>query len=241
MSRKLLLLNLALAAVVAYAGVQFHNQWQAAKDRAAKIPPVHVAPAPPPPYTPPNAPPPVLNAQYAPIAQNMLFHQTRNPTIPVEPPPPPPPPPPVPPLPVYHGQMNLGKGPTVILSVAASSPHMAVHPGEPIGEFKLVDVTQDEIAFDWKGQAIRKKLDEMVTVNAPPPEQVASARTDAPAAPAAPPPPPLKNGPGETTQWGFKTCRMDDGHVDGEVVEGYRKTVHTLPFGKNCTYEPVGR
>src|ERR1035438_9422563 len=84
-----------------------------------------------------------------------------------------PPPVPVPPLPFYHGQMRLpGEGPIVILSETARAAHQAVHPGETIGPFKLLEATSQELAFGWQDKIIRKNLDELVDhggASAPPP------------------------------------------------------------------------
>ena len=183
MNRKLLILDVVLAAVAVYAGFQFRSQWLAAKAREAAIVNQKPTPLPAPQFTPLATAPPVLSAGYAEIAQKLLFDRSRNSTVVVEVPPPPPPKP-VPPLPVYHGMMNIGDGPAAILSVNASSPQMEIHPGETIGPFKLVDVNTQEIALEWDGKIIRKSVDEILDRATR--QVVADANTPAP---AAPPPP----------------------------------------------------
>ena len=233
MNRKLLILDVALAAVAVYAGFQFHSQWLVAKTREAAILNRKLNPLPPPQFTPLATAPPVLSAGYAEIAQKLLFDRSRNSTVVVEVPPPPPPKP-MPPLPVYHGMMNIGDGPAAILSVNATSAQMEIHPGEPIGPFKLVDVNTDEIVLEWNGKQIHKALIEIAA--APAPEPQAQAPVDNT---PAPPRPPVKAGPGEDTGRGFKTCSMADGMAEGTVSEGYRKVVYHSPFGPMCRWDPA--
>jgi hypothetical protein len=239
-SRKLLILNLALAAVVVYAGVQFRRQWVAAKAREAARLPVKVPVLPPPAFTPLPTQPPVLPSGYADIAKKMLFDRSRDSTVVIETPPPPPPKP-MPPLPVYHGMMNIGAdGPTAILSANNASPHQAVHPGEIIGPFKLVEVDPEGLTLEWEGKQIRKKIDELNARAAGPGavEAAQDSRT-APAAVATAPPPAAKSGPGEDTGRGFRICAINDGVAEGGVADGYRKVVYSTPFGQSCRYEPV--
>jgi len=239
MNRKLLLLNLILVASVAWAVVTLRTDWRAAKQRESATLNQTVKPVVVPKLTPAPLEPPVRVSGYLDIAQKLLLHPSRNPDVPIEPPPPPPPKPPMPALPVFHGLMNLGEGPTAILSVNATAPHQAIHPGEPIGQFKLVDVNSNAVVLEWNGEVIRKTPEELANRQAIAAPQETAARTDnAPPQPAAPPPP-QASGPGETTNFGFRTCSMNDGHNEGDVVEGYRKVVHNGPFGKSCTYDPA--
>jgi hypothetical protein len=145
----------------------------------------------------------------------------------------------MPPLPRFHGMMNLGGGPFVILSVG-SGPHLDVHPGEPIGQFTLVSVSNDGLTFDWNGQKVTKTTEELTDHKqiAEMQTQVATERTVAPPTPAAPPQQQLV-GPGDSTAFGWKTCNMNDGLDPGTVRDGYRKTITATPFGKNCTWDPV--
>jgi len=238
-----LLLDVVLAGLIAYAGWQV---WQAdlrAKARAAAMLGHKVKPTPAPPFTPLPAPKPVIAGGYANIAQQTLFDKSRNPTVVVELPPPPAPPP-MPALPVYHGQMNIG-GPTVFLSQTAASPHEAVHPGEKIGQFTLRDVNMDEIEFEWDGQTVRRKLDALVDRGNQAPQAAAApgpaARTEAPQAAAPAPVAQRAIGPGAETSFGFKLCDPNDNMPFGTVVDGFRKTQYTTPFGTSCRWDAVGR
>ena len=183
------ILDAALIAAAVYAGLHVRGQWRLAKERENAFLSRRVAPpaAPPLPALPPI--PPVLPVEYADVAQKMLLDKSRNSTVVIETPPPPPPIP-VPPLPFYHGQMRLpGELPIVILSETSGAAHQAVHPGEKIGPFKLVEATSRELAFAWGDKVIRKNLDELLD----------RSGASAPAAPAARPntaPPPAAQVPG---------------------------------------------
>jgi hypothetical protein len=238
LNRKLWILNIVLAGVAIYAGMQFRREYRAAKTREAATlqAPSRVLALPP--YSSPPGTAPVTPTSYADVAQKFLFDKSRNPTVVVEPPPPPPVKP-MPPLPVYHGSMNLGGGVLVVLSVSKDAPHQTVRPGEAIGQFKLVSVNSEDMTLEWEGQTINKKVDEL-TAPAAPVETAAAAKVEAASTPT-PPPAAVKSGPGEVTQFGFKTCAVNDGNGEGSVMEGYKKVMHTTPFGQSCTWEPVGK
>jgi hypothetical protein len=242
MTRKLIILDVVLVAVIAAAGVEFRKSWVSARQRERTLPINKVKPVALPPLPSLKAPKPVMPSEYIEVAQQLLLDPSRNPNVPVEPPPappPPPPPPPMPALPKFHGMMNLGAGPFVILSLG-SGPHLDVHAGEAIGQFTLVSVNNDGLTFDWNGQRVTKTTDELTdhaqvaSVQA----QAATERTAAPPPPAAPAQPALV-GPGQMTGFGFKTCNMNDGLATGTVQDGYRKTINQTPFGPTCTWDPV--
>jgi hypothetical protein len=243
LKRKLLLLNTVLVALLAYAGWQLRQAWLAARAREAAELNRKAPPSAPPPFTPLPTAAPVAPGGYAEIATQMLFDKSRNPNVVVEVPAaaPAPPPKPMPPLPVYHGQMNIGSGPTAILSQTATGAHEAIHPGEQIGQFKLLDVNSDEIAFEWDGNTVRRKVDTLIDRSAAPPAVASTAgRIDQPAA-APPPAAKTQLGPGEDTGRGPKVCQPNDSSPAGAVVDGYRKVIAPTPFGDSCRWDPVGR
>lgn len=237
MKRRVLLLNLALLALLGYTGWRLRQGWLAARAREAAELNRKVKPGAPPVFTPLPAVPSVVPGTYAPIAQQMLFDKSRNPNVAVELPPPPPPKP-MPPLPVYYGQFNLGDGPTVVLGPAGNGAQQSVHPGDKIGEFKLVRVTTEEIVFDWDGQTVQRKLETLVARNAPPPAAPQNqGRTEQ--QPAAPPPVLTPKGPGDDVGMGYKACDPNDSNPAGTVSDGYRKVLTPSPFGNSCRWEPV--
>jgi hypothetical protein len=242
LNRKIIILNVVLAAVVIFACFQLRNEWRAARSREAIA--MHPKPVKPPlvrPFSPLPAAEAVLSAGYNAIAQKDLFDPSRNPNVEIPAPPPapaPPPPPPMPALPCYHGQMNLD-GVAAILSEAANSPQTSVKPGETIGQFKLVDVSIQEIFFEWNGTLVRRRLDELTAgCGQSSNGRVASAPTQAP-----PPPPVVKTptGPGELAPQGYKVCNPADSMPDGAVVDGFRKVSYSTPFGSACRWDPLGK
>jgi hypothetical protein len=240
LKRKVLLLNAVLLALLTYAGWQLRQAWLAARAREAAQLNRKAPRAAPPPFTPLPAAAPVAAGGYAEIATQMLFDKSRNPNVVVEvpAPAPAPPPKPMPPLPVYHGQMNIGSGPEAILSQTAAGVHEAIRPGEKIGQFKLLDVNSDEIAFEWEGNTVRRKVDTLIDRSAAPPVASTAGRTEQPA-PAPVVRTPL--GPGEDTGRGPKVCQPNDSNPPGAVVDGYRKVIAPTPFGDSCRWDPVGR
>ena len=163
MNRKLLILDVVLVAVLAYAGFQFRSMWLAAKAHEAAELRKKYPPTPAVQFPPLASPPPVMATGYVEIPQKMLFDRSRNPNVPIEAPPAPPPPPPPPPLPIYHGQMNLGDGTGLfaILSATNTAPHEAIHLGETIGQYKLLSVNKEGIDLEWNGQTFHKNLNEI--------------------------------------------------------------------------------
>jgi hypothetical protein len=146
-------------------------------------------------------------------------------------------------MPTYHGSMNLGDGVTAILSVSTNAPHQAVHAGETIGAFKLVEITGTDLALEWDGHVIRKKLYELTdhsggNDNNTPPRSAPPAPAAAPAVQQVAKTP---TGPGADTGRGFKACDPGDSTAEGAVVDGFRKVVTQTPFGNSCRWDPVSR
>jgi hypothetical protein len=244
LKRRLLLLNAALVLLLAYAGWRFQQEWLAARAREAAERSVQLKPVPPPPFTPLPTPAPVTPAGYADIAQQMLFDRSRNSTVVIEAPKPEPPKPkPMPPLPVYHGQMNLGDGPVVIFSQTVNSANEAVHLGELIGQFKLLDVNKDEVTFEWDGNTIRKTVDELTHREVVQESAAAAApvRTEAPAAVSAPAAPVAAPAPGADYGGSSRPCVPGENSAAGTVADGYRKVLTPTPFGDICRWDPIGR
>jgi hypothetical protein len=251
MSRKLILLNVALLGIVVYAGVMLRNEMQSAKAREARMHAAKVQTMPPAPLNPLPQQQPVVATGYKDVAMKTLFHPSRNPDLPPPPPPPaPPPPPPIPPLPKYHGTMNIfGDGPQALLSLN-SLPTTPVSIGESIGAFKLVDLNTVDITFDYQGTILRRTLAQLTdrtitassgsgsggggnegrSVSAPPPMPAAAPLIQQPVGPV-----------GEATSFGFKTCAPNESLPDGTIQGGYRKVSYNTPFGKACRWDPVGR
>lgn len=245
MSRKLIALDLALVALLAWAAYGLRQIWVASRAREAAGLHVRVGKQPAPPLTPLPNPPAVVPAKYKTIADKDLWSRDRNPDVPVEPPPPPPPEPPMPALPAYHGLMNIGDGPTAFMGVTPTSPYEAVHPGETIGQFKLLSVNEKEIELEWHGKTIKKSVDELLdnSHSQGAPADAGAARTAAAPAPIVnlPVETPREKGPGEQhDNFGTASCQANDSTPDGTVKDGYRKVHRQTPFGNICMWEKVG-
>jgi hypothetical protein len=243
MSRKLVALDLVLVALLAWAGFGLRQMSRSAKAREAVELSRKTAAAPVPPFTPLPNPAAVVPAKYKTIADKFLLDKSRNPDVPVEPPPAPPPEPPMPALPAYHGLMNLGDGPTAFLSVTPASPYEMIHPGESIGQFKLLSVNEKEIELEWHGKKVHKLADELTdnSQSSGSQQQAASdPRAAAVAAPPQPQEPPREKGPGEQNQFGTASCQANDSTPVGTVRDGMRKIERVTPFGRICLWEPVG-
>jgi hypothetical protein len=178
----------------------------------------------------------VLPSGYLNIADKMLFDKSRDSKVVVEPPPAPPVKP-VPPMPVYHGQMDIGGGPVVFLTISSDAGRKSARIGDKVGPFTLVDANTSELTFEWEGKIIRKTTDELLDHSIPAPGG-ALARVEAPAAPA-PAAPKTSTGPGAEMGDGRKYCNPNDSDPPGTVSAGMRKTSRATPFGNSCWWEPA--
>src|SRR5215469_7025143 len=131
------LLNFALLALVGVLIWQLRLKYRAeeSEQRAflSQAPHIRALMAPP---APPSLPV-VKPADYAEVAEKMLFSKDRNPNVIVQPPPPPPPPPPMPALPFYYGQMAIGQ-PVVLLGITNNGEQKSYRVGDDVGKFKLM-------------------------------------------------------------------------------------------------------
>ena len=130
MSRKVVLLNLALLALLAGLGWFLRLHWLAARAQERAMLEQTIQPrgifAPP----LPPAVKPVPATDYLEVAQKMLFSKDRNPTVVIEVPiPKPVPEPPMPPLPNFHGLMAMFGDAVIILSVGKDGAQKGYHAG----------------------------------------------------------------------------------------------------------------
>ncbi len=91
-----------------------------------------------------------------------LFSKDRNPNVILDPVVPPPEKP-VPPFPVARGVMLWGGvPPTVVLADKAGGQQRGYHPGEKIGEWKIVSIDNQFVVFEWNGKQFKKRIDELL-------------------------------------------------------------------------------
>ncbi|HYO83871.1 MAG TPA: hypothetical protein VES20_20880 [Bryobacteraceae bacterium] len=238
MRRRLWLIDLTLLAMVVWSARALDDRWNASSAREQALLRQMIPPGPPPvvpslPVVAPSTP-----AAYMEVAQQFLFSRDRNPNVILDPPPPPPPPKPMPPLPLAYGLMDLGGGPTVIMSERSGAQHRGYRPGERIGDFKLVAIQGSELTFEWDGKLIKRKVEEIIDrraaeSTAAPPEQAAATAAAKPPTTLAP----LKAGPGVELGENSRACVPGDTNPPGTVQDGFRKVVNKTPFGDSCRWE----
>jgi len=236
MKRKLLLLDFALLVLLVVVGMRLYAKWTEARKRESVVVGQPLQQAAPPPYGSLAPPLPLAGADYAIVAQQVLWSADRNPTVVVVPEAPPP----RPDLPVFYGAYDFGDGPRAILSEKAGGEHKRIRFGEKIGEFTLIKVTRDQIILDWRGEKVVKRLNELVARE--PSEQSAAPQA---AAPSASPQltqvrdlSPVKPGPGPDRGDGTRGCNPGDTAAAGAVMDGYRKVVVRIgPLGESCRWE----
>ncbi|MGI8991772.1 MAG: hypothetical protein ACR2I2_19605 [Bryobacteraceae bacterium] len=230
MKRRLLLLNVALAALIGLAAWRLHERWiaentheQAVLQHAAKI-------APPPPITPVPAPKPLSGAAYGDIAQKDLFARDRNPVVVIDPPVVVPPKP-MPPLPLFYGVMNLPSGPIAIMSEKPNTKHMGVHSGDKVGEFTVLALDARQIEFEWDGKKIVRNVNELIDRSA----QNTAAPAPTVSAPAVTPPQPTvapgNAAPGQVAGIPPAAVATDDGSYREKDKDGRTWLYRQTPFG----------
>ena len=150
----------------------------------------------------------------------------------------------MPQLPVAYGVMNLGDGPTAILSEKPGAQHRSYRAGEKVGPFKLVALNNRELVLEWEGKYVKKTIEELTdrkpivvqqaepaaasTPNAPAQQQITTLSGEA--KPAA---------PGVDIGASARGCTPGDTSPAGTVQDGFRKVIAKTPFGDTCRWEPV--
>ena len=243
MTRKLIALNVLLLAMLVALVVQVRREWVAARARERAFLGKTLKPQPAPPLAPFVKPAPLTAGAYVTAAQMNLFSADRNSNVILDPPPPVVEKP-VPPFPVARGVMLWeGVPPTVVLNDKGGGQR-GYHPGDTVGEWKIVSVDNQYVVFEWEGKEFKKRLDELLdknallTAEAPAPQaapQVNNLTTSAPT---------VRNlssgrsdGPGTPMGEGLKACVAGDTSPAGSVVDGMRKVVSSTPFGSVCRWE----
>ncbi len=238
MNRKLIALNLALVVLIGAAAWRLWDVMQEADARLSAIVDQPLEKVEPPPADPQAPPEPVRAGDYYDIARQLLFFPDRNPDIVIEAAPPKP----VPPMPVAHGVLDLGSGPTIILSADDSALQRAYRVGDEYEQFRIARITDTTVVFEWEGELLSRSLEELKPATVAPP-----IRTRTTAA-AKPKPAKAKaavlgekvEGPSKIDMGGgFRACQQGDTSPPGTVAGGFRKVVSQTPFGSVCRWEPV--
>lgn len=246
MNRKIIFLNVVLLALAGWLFWMLRVKWlelhQHEHTVLALSPRVRKLMYPP---SPPLSKP-IAATDYNEVAQKMLFAKDRNPNVIVDPPPPPPPappPPPMPPLPAYYGTIALFGDPVVLLSLP-KGPQKKYHVGDKVGPFQLVSFNREKVVFDWNGQTVERKPEELKEQASAVQAEVAEvAPTRVEPLKLIPDPPP--NAPkisekiGADNGAGVRQCVTGDATPVGTVIDGYKKVETMNMFGKTCMWLAV--
>ncbi len=241
MRRRILLLNLALITLIAAAGYEIRARRERARERENRMLGRGAAALTMPPEATRAELQPAVAAAYLELAEKMLFTRDRNPNVVVEAAPQKE----MPALPVAHGVMDFGSGPTIVLSPKGGGAQKAYRAGEKIGDFTLVSVDSAEVVFDWEGQAIRRKIEELVDRRAVETAAVVNTPTQQqPTQPTQAKPnviesSSVKEVPGVVLGPGLRGCIPGDPSPAGTIAQGHRKVVVDTLFGKNCRWEAL--
>jgi hypothetical protein len=233
LKKKLIVLDLVLAAIVFVLGVQARDRWLEARKRSEVMFSQALKPLPPPPYSPLPGVPAVTAAAYSAVALKDPFSADRNPTVVVEPPKEPP----MPPLPIYYGIMSLSDGDTAIMSARSGEPSQGIHFGEKVGEFTLLAVEDDEVTLEWNGKTVTRKIAELR-----PRADAGRAAVAARSAEAAPKAQQQPAGKVEASPWdeigpNLRACRLGDDSPAGTQKDGWKKVLVPTPMGASCHWE----
>ena len=241
MRKHLWLTDLTLLGLVLWAGTALQSRWEASKAREEALLRQLIPPVPPPVIPALPSLSPATPAAYMEMAQQFLFSKDRNPNVILDPPPPPPAPKPMPALPAAYGMIDLGGGPTVILSEKPGARHRGYRAGETIGAFKLLAINGQELTFEWEGKQVKKRLEEIIDKKAAestaPPPETAAAKSAVPQAVTSLAP--VKPGPGIELGENSRACVPGDASPAGTIQDGFKKVVNKTPFGDSCRWERV--
>jgi hypothetical protein len=242
-TRKLILLDVALAALFCYLIWQMRIEWVEAHARAHAFLATTVPQLPAPRVLPLPRPAPLAAMAYAEVAQMNLFAKDRNPQVVIEQVAPPKEPP-VPAFPVAHGVLLWeGTPPVVMLSLRRGSPQRGYRMGDHVGDWKILEVDSQYITFEWSGKEFKKRIDELMDHSA----QVAEAAAPQAATPSAPAAPKSQSlsDTNKSDHWvdvgasDMRGCKPGDDSATGAVIDGFKKVVSSTPFGSACRWEQV--
>jgi len=247
-TRKLILLDIALLAALAALAWQMHREWIEAHARTQALLSVRIEPRPENRLVPLPKVAPLAPAAYVEVAQMDLFSKDRNPQVVVEQEPEKVKP--VPAFPVARGVLLWeGTPPTILLAARSGAPQRAYRAGDRIGEWTVVSIDNQFVVFSWEGQEFKKRIDEIMDRGAQVAEvaQPAAASTPTPAAPAKSQSKSL--GGGDTSPKGpgvdvgasdVRMCDPADDSPAGTIQDGFKKVITATPFNpKSCRWEQV--
>lgn len=253
MRRNLIVLNLLLLALCALATWRFLDYRRERLAEQTRFLHRREAGLPPPVVLLSAAPEPASSSAYVEVAQKLLLSPDRNPDVIIDVVAPKP----MPPLPRAYGAIDFGEGPHVLLAERAGARQHSYPIGGRIGEFKVLAITQLGVIFDWEGQQVAARYQEMRDLTPAPASESARSTPVAQSASGAPSSSPAaaaetnsksvptlgsksesrgKLGPGVGS---YRACVKDDDSPDGTIEDGFRKLSVSTPMGISCHWEKV--
>jgi hypothetical protein len=246
-TRKLALLDVALAALFCFLVWHMRREWVEAHERARAFLATTVQPVAPPRVSPLPRVAPLAAVAYAEVALLNLFSKDRNPQVIVDVEPPKIKPTPA--FPVARGVLLWeGAPPVVVLSLRPGGAQKGYRAGEQIGDWTIVSVDNQYVVFGWDGKEFKKRIDELMErpSQAAQGPQVAQTPAAASASNAAPGPKAQSlSDSNKSEHWvdvgadDMRGCKPGDDTAAGAVVDGFKKVVSSTPFGSACRWEQV--
>ena len=247
MKRRLLLINALLGGILVLGGAELYKNYLEAEQRYALVDEIG-DPKEPPAYPAPAKPNQVRAANYMPIVDRFLFSADRNASVIVEVEVPPE----VqrPPLPLLTALVDLGSGPTALMTADPDQPARWVGLNEKVGEFEFKRVDGNQVMVSWNDQEFSvTEADERLPTRSS--RQKAAPRKSAGSRPPAPrpagtratPPTDLASAPGPAAVSGggvemgaqindsTRAVARGDNSPAGTESGGYVKVVDQTPFG----------
>jgi hypothetical protein len=243
-TRKLILLDVALAAAFCFLVWHMRREWVEAHARAQAFLATTVKQVAAPRVSPLPRFAPLAAVAYAEVALLDLFSKDRNPQviIDVEPPKIKP----TPAFPVARGVLLWeGAPPVVVLSLRPGGAQKGYRAGEHIGDWTIVSVDNQYVVFGWDGKEFKKRIDELMerTAQAAEVAQTPAAAAAANAATGAKAQ--SLSDSSKSEHWvdvgadDMRGCKPGDDSATGAVVDGFKKVVSSTPFGSACRWEQV--
>jgi hypothetical protein len=238
-------LNILLVLAIAAIGWQARERWRQAQIQRREHLNVAVKPVVTLPLTPTPRPDGAQAIKYVDVATKNLFSKDRNPAVIVDPPKVEKPKP-MPSLPLIYAVLGLPSGTRAIMAENRTADSRPVRKGDTVGEFKIVSLDPVNVVFDWDGQQISRKIDDLIdrsgAARAGSAGPAAAAQPGGPAVPAAVAnnQAPVAAGPGQADPGKTeRPCVPGDNSPSGTVAGGYRKVVAQSPFGPmGCHWIP---
>ena len=191
----------------------------------------------------PSAPSTLQPAEFAGIAESMLFSPDRNTAVRSTPMPSAQPRSVA--LPRLFGVADLGDGPAALLATHPGQRAEWIRPGQPVGEFVLRSVSSDALVFLRSGSVVTVTPEELRNPGKSVNRTVPASRINAPAPRATR----VGNAPkvrgpstggyriGAEFRPGRFAADPNDGATDGTTADGYVRRVRQSPFGDQHWWE----